>query len=439
MLESINELKEKIYHHKTKSYFNEVVSSIEHKNYRSAVVMLYSVVICDLIFKLMDLRDIHNDEKARKILEDLNAEKEDAPVSPAWEGNLIEKSFKEAKLLENDVYTHIITLKNYRNLSAHPVISSIDILFEPNIELAVSLTTSMLEGLLTKSPILSKNVFVPFMEEIERIKNEFANSERLETYIQSKYLQHFNKELTEYIFKNLWKIVFKNNGDRERKNRDINYQVLSIIYKNNEGILFSYIKNEGAYFSEFLDNSLTINKFVDFLTLYPNVYPLLSDHAAELLRNRIRDNFKLLIKAHFLLGSVEEHLNMLEEKLWDQSYFYHNQPYVHNYELQSNEVRFLHQLSENNQCVSQFYDTMISYYVHSGQYSSAEHAFDNCIEPYYKNFTGNQFKDLLSGANFNEQCHQRRYAGSQHNRLLEEAKKHLGDDFDFKKEYPNLF
>lgn len=438
MLEAINELKEKIYHHKTKSYFNEVVSSIENQNYRSAVVMLYSVVICDLIFKLMDLRDIHNDDKARRILEDLNAEKEDTPVSPAWESNLIEKSFKEAKLMENDIYTHIVTLKSYRNLSAHPVLSSIDILYEPNLELAVSLTTNMLEGLLTKSPILSKNVFSPFMEEIERIKNEFANSERLETYIQSKYMQHFNKELTEYIFKNLWKIVFKNNGVKERENRDINYQVLSIIYKNNECILFQYIKNESIYFSEFLDNSLTINKFVDFLTLYPNVYPLLSDHAAELLRNRIRDNYKLLIKAHFLSESVEEHLGMLEDKLWQHGDYF-SQPFAHTHILQSTEIRFLFQLSDKNDCVTKFYDNMISYYTHSGHYNSADHAFDYCIEPYYKNFTGDQFKDLLSGANYNAQCFQRRYAGSQHNRLIEEAKKHLGDDYNFEKEYPNLF
>lgn len=437
-LESINVLKEKIYHYKSKSYFNEVISSIEHRNYRSAVVMLYSVVICDLIFKLMDLRDIHNDEKARKILDDLNVEKEDAPVSPAWESTLIEKSFKEAKLLENDVYTHIVTLKNYRNLSAHPVLSSIDILYEPNFELAVSLTTNMLEGLLTKSPILSKNVFSPFMEEIERIKNEFVNAERLENYIQSKYLQHFNKELTEYIFKNLWKIVFRNNGDKERKNRDINYQVLIIIYKNNDRVLFPYIKNEIAYFSEFLDNSLTINKFVDFLSLYPNVYPLLNDHAAELLRNRIRGNYKLLIKAYFLSGTFEEHLDMLEDKLWQHGDYY-NQPFAHTHILQSAEVRFLFQLANMNDCITKFYDNMISYYTHSGHYNSADHAFDNCIEPYYKNFSGDQFKDLLSGANFNEQCYQRRYAGSQHIRLLEEAKKHLGDDFDFKKEYPCLF
>lgn len=438
MLDSIYELKDKIYHHKTKHYFNEVVSSIEHQNYRSAVVMLYSVVICDLIFKLMDLRDIHIDLKARKILDDLNVEREDAPVSPAWESNLIEKAFREAKLLENDVYTHILTLKNYRNLSAHPVLNSIDILFEPNKELAISLTINMLEGLLAKSPIFTKNVFSPFMEEIARIKSEFANADRLEVYIQSKYLQHFNNELTEYVFKNLWKIVFKNNDERERKNRDINYQVLTIIYKNNESLLFQYIRNENAYFSEFLDNSLIISKLVDFLSTYPSVYSLLSDHAAEILRNRIHASYALLVKAHFLSGSVDEHLDLLEGKLWQHGH-YHNQPYAHTHHLQSSEVRFLYQLSDVNHCLAKFYDTMISYYIHSGHYSSAEHAFDICIEPYYRNFIGDQFKDILDGANFNEQCYQRRYAGSQHKRLLDEAKKHFGDDYDFGKEYPYLF
>ncbi|MEK4510142.1 hypothetical protein [Paenibacillus sp. FSL K6-2524] len=58
----------------------------------------------------MDLRDFHNDEKARKILDDLNAEKEDAPVSPSWESSLIEKSFKEAKLLENETIRFIQTV-----------------------------------------------------------------------------------------------------------------------------------------------------------------------------------------------------------------------------------------------------------------------------------------------------------------------------------------
>lgn len=214
-------LAEDIYHQKTKEYFREVLSSYEHGNYRSAVVMLYTVVICDLVFKLNDLKDLHNDEKAEKILADLDVEKEENPVSPAWESELIEKAFKEAKLLENDVYTHITTLKKYRNLSGHPVLNSLDILYRPNMEMTRSLIINILEGLLNKHPLLTKNVFVPFMVEIERVRNDFPSRERLETYLDSKFLVHFNSELVEYIFKHLWKLVFKNNDEREKKNRDI--------------------------------------------------------------------------------------------------------------------------------------------------------------------------------------------------------------------------
>ena len=42
---------EDIYFAKTKEYFSEVISNYASGNYRSAVVMLYSVAICDLLFK----------------------------------------------------------------------------------------------------------------------------------------------------------------------------------------------------------------------------------------------------------------------------------------------------------------------------------------------------------------------------------------------------
>jgi hypothetical protein len=74
------------------------MNSFENENYRSSVVMLYTVVICDLVFKLTDLEEIHGDAKAEKILKDLEVKKEENPVSPAWEAELIEKSFKESKI-----------------------------------------------------------------------------------------------------------------------------------------------------------------------------------------------------------------------------------------------------------------------------------------------------------------------------------------------------
>ena len=47
---------QKIYSPKSREYFKEVISSYVNGNYRSAIVMLYSVCICDLLFKLQELK-----------------------------------------------------------------------------------------------------------------------------------------------------------------------------------------------------------------------------------------------------------------------------------------------------------------------------------------------------------------------------------------------
>ena len=59
---------ENIYFPKTREYFKEVISSYSNGNYRSAIVMLYSVVICDMLFKLKELKDMYNDTVASSLL-----------------------------------------------------------------------------------------------------------------------------------------------------------------------------------------------------------------------------------------------------------------------------------------------------------------------------------------------------------------------------------
>ena len=60
---------------KTKEYFKEVISSYSNENYRSAIVMLYSVAICDILFKLEELKDMYNDEVAKEILQNIENSK----------------------------------------------------------------------------------------------------------------------------------------------------------------------------------------------------------------------------------------------------------------------------------------------------------------------------------------------------------------------------
>lgn len=65
-MEQIESLYENINKKETQEYFKEVLISYQNGSYRSAMVMLYSVVISDILYKLKDMVSIFNDEKAKK-------------------------------------------------------------------------------------------------------------------------------------------------------------------------------------------------------------------------------------------------------------------------------------------------------------------------------------------------------------------------------------
>ncbi len=57
---SLEASSKRIYISKSKEYFKEVLSSYLNSNYRATIVTLYSVFICDVVFKLQQLRDLYN-------------------------------------------------------------------------------------------------------------------------------------------------------------------------------------------------------------------------------------------------------------------------------------------------------------------------------------------------------------------------------------------
>jgi hypothetical protein len=76
MLEfSLENLSEKIHSGKTRNYFQEVLSSYHNGNYRSAVVMLWSVAVCDIVYKLQYLVDLYEDAVAKQFLMSLKITK----------------------------------------------------------------------------------------------------------------------------------------------------------------------------------------------------------------------------------------------------------------------------------------------------------------------------------------------------------------------------
>lgn len=76
-------------------YFQEVLSSYSIGNYRSAIVTLYSVIIADLFYKLIELEERDADIKATNILADIRTElsKRDRRNKSEWEMSIVERIF----------------------------------------------------------------------------------------------------------------------------------------------------------------------------------------------------------------------------------------------------------------------------------------------------------------------------------------------------------
>lgn len=65
---------ENIYFSQIRNYFKEIISSYDNENYRSAMVMLYSTIICDLLLKLKELSDVYGLSRAAVLAGEENAE-----------------------------------------------------------------------------------------------------------------------------------------------------------------------------------------------------------------------------------------------------------------------------------------------------------------------------------------------------------------------------
>ena len=149
-----------IYSPRTKEYFKEVLSSYSSGNYRSAVVMLYSVAICDLLYKLQELKDMYNDSVAIKILNEVESYRNTWATQPKarWEKELIDKIYKDTALLSLEDYTHINHLYDHRNFSAHPALNENFDLISPSRENTIAHINNILSGILVKPPIFISNI-----------------------------------------------------------------------------------------------------------------------------------------------------------------------------------------------------------------------------------------------------------------------------------------
>ncbi|MEL4243279.1 hypothetical protein [Shewanella xiamenensis] len=427
---SLESQKGKIYDRRTRKYFDEVYKSYANGCYRSATVMLWSVVVCDIIFKLQELRDLYSDNTSEKILIEIETLQKDDPYSPKWEKELIKKVFERTQLLDTASNHKIMLIQEHRHLSAHPVISDEDTLFEPTQEMIRSDIRNSIEVMLSKPPFMSQKILSTFLEDLEKVKDLFPSDIALYKYIESKYLRALNKDTLVKIFKGLWKFSFRSEDEKSIENRDINIRAMKLIFDKEKNSMVDAIKSEPAYYSNISKDSGAIKALIDFISMERVIYDSLEDSAKELIKPVLKDNLSYFGIAFFISESPEDHVKKLIKWITDNYYKKYGDK---GHYLNQKHLEKLKAVCQELGLDSEYRDFGIACFISSADFERADMYFDRYVDKDLDHYTKEQLETLLDGANKNNQCYWRNRSrnGNDSLRILKVAKDKFEDGFDF--------
>lgn len=426
---SIELAADKIYDSRTKEYFQEVLSSYTNGNYRSAVVMLWTVVVCDLIYKLQALRDIYNDATAQSIINHIEQQQKDNPKSSEWEVKLLEQVKTRTELLDNAEEQNLQNLHKNRHLSAHPVLDQADLLFRPNRETARALSRNTLEGVFMKPPILGKKIVNEFVTDLAAKKDLLPDDKSLKRYLEAKYFQNLGSAVEDYLFRALWKFVFQISNSNTDENRDINFRSLKIIYARRSNELKAYIQEHKDFFSKVVSEDEPLSYLIKFLSDNPSIYSLLNDNARVIIHNYAESDIDLYAIAIFLNDDVKKHLDQIWQRFT-----------AGEVTMSPESWRKVMEITDEHN-YKKFTESVVSIgveqYCNSTSYKLANEGFSILIEPQLKFFDREHLINLLDHIESNDQAYGRRPATKDHVKIKKKCDQVLGLQFDYSK-YPNF-
>jgi hypothetical protein len=407
---SIELASERIVDSKIKRYFAEVYGCYSAGYYRSAVVMLWSVVVTDVLLKLEQLASAYADATAQAILTEIEKMRKKNEKSPEWEAELMEKVVARTDLLDQAEFSHIQALQMHRHLSAHPVITCSDALFSPNKETARAHIRNALDAVLTKPPIMSRKIFDTFIEDVEAVTDTLAlNPEGLLKYLQAKYFRYFSPATFQHIFTSLWRVTFKSTDSRSEANRAANLEVLKLTYSKQRAQLGALVSAERDWFSEVTIKESTLHVMTDFFREYHEVFKTLTDAVRtpiEAFANQSLDNYA---SCWFMGDSPESHMAEVMKRVGNGGI------------LSGDTFSLLSSSLAGTDAIKELHKIGITAYFCSISYDTADICFRDMIAPFLQAYDKDEFDEFLQQFEKcnNSQVLDRRSASADHKSFRE--------------------
>lgn len=411
---------ENIYFPQIKDYFREIISSYDNGNYRSAMVMLYSTIVCDLLLKLKELSDVYSDEKAEKILEDINKQRKNANNS-AWEWNLIKKIREQTEILNDESYAMVEHIYSWRNFSAHPALNEDYELISPTPEMTVAYIKKALEDILIKPSVFAQNIVDRMSNDIAARKEFFVSDyEAFKIFLNRVYFERMSEKMINQVFKAFWKFTFiRTDKDIFDDNRFINRKTLEALLEEYYEPICNFVSENQKYFSVSSEEVCMMHLCI-MLSQFPQIYTQLEQTVQYQIQKFDAGDFGIL--KWFISGDLEQHIvtfrftnDLIPFKL----------------------LNTVKDICERQGVPRLFSKLLIKHYARSNSYSSAKNRFDECISHYLFSFSSADFIELIETINNNRQIYGYGWQKERNNKILEYALELLPETFNFEN-YPHF-
>lgn len=422
MINYFNEEYDKIYSPKTKEYFREVINSYQNQNYRSAVVMLYSLVVTDLLLKLQELKDMYNDTVAGEILDEINKSRnpKDTKQKSKWEWELIENINQRTQLLEIEDYLNLCHLYDHRNLSAHPALNDNYELYLPNRETVAAHIRNMLDGVLTKPPVFIKKIIDTITEDLATKKDVYKNDDEMfSNYLINKYFSRMSDKMFISVFKTIWKFVFVLENDDCKENRIINKKCLNIMLTYKTDILLKYIKGEPTFSNIDLSDLIKPKLLLSLCIQTAELYKMLDADLQYQLRSVAeKSDEPLFLMLWFCFPTFADYYDYIMN--WENSF-----------NLSDDIYNVLQRYFLDNAHSSELFNFCIMYFSKSRSFNSADDRFEKYIAPNLQYFNKEHAIKLIKAVNENDQIYRRNRNYTDNTLIVKKVTDVLGSEFDY--------
>ncbi len=415
---------DEIYFAKTREYFKEVISSYASGNYRSATVMLYSVVICDILLKLQELKDMYDDTTATAILKEVEKEQKESKSKSSWEKSLLDKVRDKTKLIDLKTYSDISHLYDDRNFSAHPATNENFELYSPSQEVVIAHIKNMLNEILIKPPIFIKNIVDMLTDDLKEKKDIYIDEvEQLSRYLNNKYFDRMPITMKIKTAKVLWRFCFKNTEDENCKaNRVINRKALAVLIRPIVSEMQEEIKNNKEVYTVARLNECEF-QLAALISVLPTLYDYLDESVKLQLDKFIENDGNIQWGAWFKFDSLENHIAFLKAS--------------NSLELREHNVKVAYKYYALYGRKNLILDLFVFLYAESRNFDAADLRYNVLIEPYIKEYSKEQIIEIIRETNANRQIYGRGNSRYSNTQIIRETRDLLGKDFDFTK-YPNF-